>query len=170
MIRSETPRNKRILRWALGLSLALNLLILGAVGGALWRHGGPGQGPQGGLPGLQSYASPYVRALPPETRRELHEQMRTNGQAHHLDREARRGHYAQMLATLRAEPFDPDAAQMVLATQSEAVASVQKAAHAAWLAQVGAMTPEDRQQYADALEGHLKAHGRERAKRSRKAP
>ncbi|WP_343035706.1 periplasmic heavy metal sensor [Sulfitobacter maritimus] len=167
MTPSETPRNRRILRWALGLSLALNLLVLSAIGGALWRHGGPGQG-RDTLPRLRSYASPYVQALPQERRRALHREMHAGRQGPHLDRQARRAHYEQMLATLRAEPFDPAAAQAVLTTQSEAVASVQAAAHAAWLAEVRAMSAEERSAYADALEDQLKkkTRGKERRHKS----
>jgi uncharacterized membrane protein len=166
--RNETPRQRRILRWALGLSLALNLLVLSAIGGALWRHGGPGQ--RDNLPGLRSYATPYVQALPQDVRRDLHREMRAGRQGPHLDREARRAHYEQMLAALRAEPFDPAAAQAVLTTQSDAVASVQAAAHAAWLAQVDAMSAEERGAYADALETHLKDKSEGRGKRPRKEP
>ena len=42
MTQDPTPRRKRLMRVALGLSLALNVMILGALGGAMWRHGGPG--------------------------------------------------------------------------------------------------------------------------------
>jgi len=168
--RSETPRYRRILRWALGLSLALNLLILGAVGGALWRHGGPGQGPRGGMPGLHSYASPYVRALPAEARQDLHREMRAGMQAQNASREARRAQYDEMLASLRAEPFDPAKAKAVLAEQGAAVATVQEAAHAAWLAQVASMSPEARGKYADALESQLQAKAQDRSKRPRKEP
>ena len=108
------------MRVALGLSLALNVMILGALGGAMWRHGGPGPHGGGDLPGLRSYASPYVQALPPEARRGLHGKMRTSGKAHHLDREARRALYDEMLAALRAEPFQADVAAAVLRVCSSA--------------------------------------------------
>ncbi|MEX3314831.1 periplasmic heavy metal sensor [Sulfitobacter sp. PS-8MA] len=169
MTSSKTPRNRRLLRWALGLSLALNLLVLSAIGGALWRHRGMGPG-RDHLPGLRSYATPYVQALPQERRRALHRDMHAGQQAPHLNRQARRAHYAQMLAALRAEPFDPAAAQAVLTRQSDAVASVQTAAHAAWLAQVGAMSTAERSAYADALETQLKDRAWGRGRRPHESP
>ncbi|MEP3687757.1 MULTISPECIES: periplasmic heavy metal sensor [Sulfitobacter] len=165
MTQNPTPRRVRMMRWALGLSLALNVMIIGAVGGALWRHGGPDNK---SLPGLRSYASPYVQALPPDARRDLHNEMRKGGKAHHLDRAARGALYEQMLAALRADPFEPEAAAAILTAQGDAAASVQGAAHSAWLAQVSAMAPETRQIYADKLQERLEAWSRGK-QRSRSA-
>ena len=50
MTQVPTPRRRRLTRLALGLSLALNVMILGALGGAMWRHGGPGPRGDGHLP------------------------------------------------------------------------------------------------------------------------
>ncbi|MFG6558200.1 periplasmic heavy metal sensor [Sulfitobacter sp. 1A15258] len=157
MTQDPTTRRRRLMRLALGLSLALNVMILGALGGAMWRHGGPGPRGAGDLPGLRSYASPYVQTLPPETRHELHSKMRASGKAHHLDREARRALYDEMLAALRAEPFQADVAAAVLAAQGEAAAGVQQVAHDAWLAEVSAMDAAARQDYADKLQQRLEA-------------
>lgn len=154
----------RTLRWALGLSLALNLLVIGAIGGAGWRHAQGG--PMGSnAPGLRSYASPYVQALPKSDRRALHTGMRNGDNAKHLSRDARRALYARMLTALRADPFDAAEAQAVLTAQSQAVMTVQADAHAAWLVQVGAMNAAARADYADALEARLsrgKRHGDKR--------
>ena len=157
MTQDPTPRRKRLMRVALGLSLALNVMILGALGGAMWRHGGPGPHGGGDLPGLRSYASPYVQALPPEARRGLHGKMQASGKVHHLDREARRALYDEMLTALRAEPFQADVAAAVLAAQGEAAAGVQQVAHDAWLAEVSAMDAAARQDYADKLQQRLEA-------------
>lgn len=170
MTQVPTPRRKRLMRLALGLSLALNVMILGALGGAMWRHGGPGPRGDGDLPGLRSYASPYVQALPPEARRDLHGKMRSSGKAHHLDRAARRALYDEMLAALRAEPFQADVAAAVLAAQGEAAASVLTVAHNAWLAEVSAMDTAARKAYADKLQERLQAgHARKKDKRESKA-
>lgn len=169
MTQVPKPRRKRLMRLALGLSLALNVMILGALGGAMWRHGGPGPRGDGDLPGLRSYASPYVQALPPEARRDLHEKMRASSKAHHLDRSARRALYEEMLSALRADPFEPDGAAAVLAAQGEAAAGVQSVAHGAWLAEVSAMDAAARKAYADKLQERLEAgHARKRAKRGSK--
>ena len=61
MTQVPTPRRRRLTRLALGLSLALNVMILGALGGAMWRHGGPGPRGDGDLP--------LLRILPCRSRR-----------------------------------------------------------------------------------------------------
>ena len=166
MTKGPSLRRGRLLQLALGVSLAVNVMILGALGGAMWRHGGAGPRGDGDLPGLRSYASPYVQALPPEARRSLHETMRASGKAHHLDRAKRRGLYERMLTTLRADPFDTEAAAAVLAAQGEAAATVQEVAHSAWLAQISAMDAASRVAYADKLQERFET-GRQRKKDKR---
>lgn len=157
------PRLSRRVKVLLGASLALNLLFVGLIGGALWRNGGgDGPGHRDGGPSLQSYAAPYVQALPRAERRALHRSIRS---AHPMaGREARRAVYAQMLEVLRAEPFDPDAAQAMLDAQRDAVMALQETAQASWLQAVGAMTPGERTAYADRLEKRIERRAR-RARR-----
>jgi uncharacterized membrane protein len=110
-----------------------------------------------------------VQALPPEARRGLHGKMRASGKAHHLDRDARRALYDEILAALRAEPFEADVAAAVLAAQGDAAASVQQVAHEAWLAEVSAMDTAARKDYADKLQERLEAGPpRKKAKRENK--
>ena len=161
MTKGPSLRRGRLLRLALGVSLAVNVMILGALGGAMWRHGGAGPRGDGDLPGLRSYASPYVQALPPEARRSLHETMRASGKAHHPDRAKRRGLYERMLKTGRAGPDDTDAAAAVWAAEGEAAGAVQEVAHSAWWAQVIAMDAASRAAYADKLQERLET-GRQR--------
>ena len=73
----QTDRTKTRVKWALGISLALNLLVAGAIGGAIFRH--MGEGPdtrQRGGQGAHSYGAPYVQALPRAQRRALREEIR----------------------------------------------------------------------------------------------
>jgi len=154
----QTPTSKasRKIRWALGLSLAVNLLFVGAIGGAIYRNaGGPGLD-RYHAPDLRSYGTPYVRALPRKDRRDLHAYLKKNNGAGRPSRAERRAQYDNMLSVLRAEPFEVDAVQDILKAQGAAAHGMQTAAHRAWLDRISAMSAEERQSYADRLERELK--------------
>lgn len=161
---TEHTKPRRRFRILLGLSLALNLLVVGIVAGAVWRSGGDRDGRwHRAPPSLQNYAEPYVRALPRAERRALHKAIR---QSHpQSGRAARREAYAAMLAALRAEPFAPDAVEGILKAQRDRVVSVQSAAQAQWMASVMAMSPAERAAYADRLEERLKRGHKRKQKR-----
>ena len=163
---TTAPRAGAKLRWALGVSLAVNLLFIGAIGGAIYRNaGGPGMDRLGG-PELRSYGSAYVRALPRKDRRHLRDRLRNDNGAVQPSRAERRAHSQDMLAALRADPFDEGAVREILTAQGEAAQRVQTAAHTAWLGRISAMSASERQSYADRLERELK----KRKRKWRKAP
>lgn len=143
------------MRWVLAASLSLNLLFVGSFVGAAYRHAGaPGGGEP---PAMRSYATPYVLALPREKRRALFDALHSGDHGVvPLSRQERRALYAQMVATLRATPFDPTAAEGVLSAQRDAVLGVQSAAQSMWLKEVTDMAPDERATYADELEKVLK--------------
>ncbi len=159
---SPRPRASRRFKIMLGLSLALNLLFVGLIAGAVWRNEG-GAGMRPGGPAPQSYAAPYVQALPRADRRALNRSIRA---AHpRLGREARRAVYGQMLTALRAEPFDTSAVQEVLDGQRSAILGVQEAAQSRWMAAISAMSDEQRRAYADRLQGLIEKRRHHRRKR-----
>ncbi|APE44107.1 hypothetical protein BOO69_12340 [Sulfitobacter alexandrii] len=154
-------------RWVLVASLALNLVFVGLIAGAAYRHaGGPGARDHGGGPGARSYATPYVRALPRETRRALFRDLRRSGSGM-PSREERRALYDRVLAALRAEPFEADAVQSVLREQGRIAVQLQTAAEGAWLATVTAMSPADRAAYADRVAEELARRPGKRGKKAR---
>jgi uncharacterized membrane protein len=163
MATQHTARRRRIFKIVLAASLALNLLLLGVFAGAALRHGGKGL-PAG--PRMHSYAVPYVQALPRADRRAIFQEIRK--QHGGFDKQARRELYQDMLAGLRADPFDPAAVEAVLNTQSEAVQGAQTSSQTAWLAQVLKMSQAERLEYADAVEEALK-NRRERRGRKKRA-
>lgn len=159
---SPKPRASRRFKIVLGLSLALNLLFVGLIAGAVWRNQG-GPGPRFAGPGLQSYAAPYVHALPRAERRALNRSIRA---AHpRLGREARRAVYGEMLTALRATPFDVAAVQEVLDGQRRAILGVQEAAQSKWMAAISAMSDAERQAYADRLQELIEKRRHNRGKR-----
>ena len=150
------PLMPRWIKGALVVSLAVNLLVLGAIGGAFWRFGPPGEhGGRAGPPDLSSYGAAYVRALPPDARHAMFRQMRSDAGGKVPDRATRRAHYQALLAALRKEPLDVTTLRNVLDQQAQASVSVQAAAQNAWLAQIETMSMSDRQSYAQALEDRL---------------
>ena len=139
---TPVPRSPRWMRIVLGLSLALNLVVVGIVGGALLRFGGPA----GFLPPSVSLGAAMYRELPKEERRAIVAETRKSTSA----RPMRRGKEAEALAAaLRAEPFDPAAVQQVLSGQVEARRDWHQSMQAAWLTRVTEMSAEDRRAYAD---------------------
>jgi uncharacterized membrane protein len=142
----------RTLRWALILSLALNLIIIGMVAGTAYRFAG-GHGARGGA---HAYAAPYLMALPQDERRALFRAMRRDLAHKPFSREERRAQYARVLAALRAQPFDQAALAELLQEQQRAAVEMQAHGHAAWLDRIAQMDPTARRAYADRLEEVLK--------------
>ena len=140
------------MKWALLGSLAANLAFVGLVAGAVWRHDGPGNRMPGD-PGPGAFGFAYLRALPPEDRREIFRGLRAADAL--PQRSARRAQYDTVIALLRADPFDPEALLQAVSQQSEASVRLQGAAQSAWLAVVDGMTSEERVTYAAEVERNL---------------
>jgi uncharacterized membrane protein len=132
------------LRIVLVVSLALNLLVIGAVGGALYRFGGLGDRAAEAV----GTGRALYRALPHAERRALRRDLR---QA--LDREALRTARIgpQLDSLLRAESFDADAVNALLVTQAQALQTGQAVMRAGWLDVVAGMSQAERIAYADRL-------------------
>ncbi|MCF6231810.1 MAG: periplasmic heavy metal sensor [Rhodobacteraceae bacterium] len=140
--RSKTPKWVRIL---LALSLALNLLVIGLVGGAMMRFGGP----DGMRPPPRSIGAVLYRALPDEQRRALRSYSRQARSGHVKQR---RGQIKAISATIRATPFDADAVSVVLDSHRSELDLARQSLQLAWLAQVEQMSDEERQAYGERLE------------------
>lgn len=145
---TEKRRSPKWVKVLLALSLAVNLAIAGVVAGFVLR-GGPkvGRGPDMG------YAMPYVLALPRELRREVFGAVRRDEGV--PSRRERREEYREMIAALRATPFDPGAVQVVLDRQSSGAVRVQGAAQAAWLNVVSGLSDAERVAYTERMEEQM---------------
>ncbi len=128
----------------LSMSLAVNLAVLAAVGAAALRHHGGEDHRRNGASGQAL----YLKALPVADRRALRDSLRSI-------RPAKTEHYPRMLEALRANPFDPELAQQVLASQRSEILSRQDRTSAAWLARVTGMSGPERAAYADRLDDLL---------------
>ncbi|WP_299654465.1 periplasmic heavy metal sensor [uncultured Tateyamaria sp.] len=155
---TETTIERRCPLWVkilLGLSLAVNLAIVGLVGGVAWRGG-----PLGGKGPGMGYAMPYVLALPHDDRRAVFGAVRDNADL--PGRGARRAAYRDMIALLQAGAFDRVAVSAVLERQARDVGQVQMVAQTAWLDRIAAMTEGERSAYAERLTEVVSRGGRGR--------
>lgn len=145
------PKTVRGIKMVLIASLALNLLILGAVAGVMMRKDKP-LARDGSPAGMSSFGMPYLRALSKEDRRQISEDLRAKGFDRRAARSDRRAHYEQVLTALRAKPFAAEALENALAQQRAAATSTLETSQAAWMAHVTKMSQEDRAAYADRLQ------------------
>lgn len=146
------PAETRTRGWVkalLALSLALNLVILGMIGGAFLRGGAPGRDDRDfGL-------GPLADALDREDRAALRDAFSAAFPEARAGREALRGDFGALLQALRAEPFDPsalDAAFAAIAARNAALLEGGRAVLADYLKALG---PEARAAFADRLERAL---------------
>lgn len=138
----------------LGISLALNLLIIGAVGGTMYRVS---KSVQGGMPGP---GIAFLGALEKDDRRAVLRALR--GENRDARREA--GQRARdVLQTLRSDSFDGVAFGALLKAQSEQGFAVQEKIRDQLVLRVSAMEPAARAAYADRLETILSKRGHRNA-------
>ena len=138
------------MRILLGVSLALNLLVLGSVLGMALRLGGP-KGPDGPPP--RSIGSLLYRELPREDRRDLRAESRQILSASGSERgPSPEEELAVIDAGLRANPFDPAVIERVLEANGHRVFDQHKAFKSAWLDHVAGMSAAERADYADRLQ------------------
>lgn len=140
----QPPR--RWTRILLVLSLALNLLIIGVVAGAVMgrsRDRGPDDR-------AISYG-PFTRALTDADRQALRQSIRDKGdpRAHH--RQLRAG-FEAFLTELRSSPYDPDAAAAALTVQQQQIDAQITSVRAALLERIATMTDDERAGFADRLQ------------------
>lgn len=132
-------------RVVLVVSLALNLLFVGLILGAVARHGGPD-----GRRGPPSIGAALYRALPQEDRKELRDEshsLRDHKQRAERDLAA----LQQVAATLRATPFDAQALSGMVNRDLDQRRGELAAMQAAWLQKIEQMSDAERRAYADRL-------------------
>jgi uncharacterized membrane protein len=142
------PREaRRVPRWVLTLliaSLAFNLLVIGLIGGAVWRFhalaSGDASGPSINLAG-------YAGALPLERRRDLW--AKTAAERHELRslREDLRRKREEFVGALTAAPFDREQFAAAQARLLEADRKARAAAHRLYAQIAVALTPEERRAF-----------------------
>ena len=147
---SPEPRSRS--RWLMPLlfiSLAINLLIMGVVAGALLQRGdrdGRADGPARSILG-----APYIAVLEPEDRRALGREILQDRDRLRTNRENLKRRVESLLEELRKEDFDRVRISQLLAEQRNLAVSRQEVGEALLLDRIEAMNLEDRRAYADRL-------------------
>ena len=138
------PRNP----WKIlfGISLAINLLIVGAIGGAILRVG---KGPM-----AKHHASGflYMRALNFEDKKSLRKELYKNKNTQKIGRAKEHSSYSSAVKILKKDPFDRKAFEELLDQQTKFSKSSQRSARLALVAQIAKMTKEERSIYSERLE------------------
>ncbi|RAP42088.1 hypothetical protein BYZ73_06965 [Rhodovulum viride] len=150
---SAAPRRRSWLRPALGLSLALNVLLLGLICGALLGHR-PGGGPDD--PGAMMALGPYGRALDEADRAAIREALRTEAPRFRQERREVRQSFRDLLAALRAEPFDAAQVSSLLDRQERGVQSHVDLVRQLMIDRLATMSQAERAAFADRLEAVLR--------------
>ena len=139
----ETVRKRRWMWPVLVISVALNLLIIGAIAGFIVRHRGPE-----GLFGGTSLIS-YVRSLPRDRRRQLRPLLR---EAHQTLKPLRRNlRQARKVVddSLRRETFSRDEYVRAVDRQLQALAALRKAASRAHATIAEKLSGAERRDYLE---------------------
>lgn len=144
-------RSLRGLRIALGVSVALNLLVAGVVAGAILREGGPRDRMVRDLD-----LGPFTEALSQADRSAIRREFVARMPEFREARHAMRGEFRDLLALLRAEPFDPEAMRQVMAGQRARMQERVDLGQDLLLQRLEAMPPEARRAFADRLEERLR--------------
>jgi hypothetical protein len=163
---SDAPDSNAPGRWlkaALVASLALNLAVAGIVAGALLGE----RRDQRRLPPAEAARElglgPYTRALELADRRALgtavRERLRTAGGPRAIRAEIRQD-FAQVLAAIRADPFDADRVAALIAAQAARAEARRDLGAALLVERLAEMDAERRAAYADRLEAGLRRFAR----------
>ena len=152
----KTDTKRRVLRWALIVSLGVNLIVIGGAIGVFSRVQGyfdrsPPAGP----------ASLYVRALSHDSRRSLGQVMRQkNGEQNHTAGHTHRQQFSQgyrdAIDLLRAEPFDQQALDRIMAEQAKFSQMRLNQARGVLVQHLASISAEQRRDYAATLEQMIK--------------
>ncbi|HPE24429.1 periplasmic heavy metal sensor [Albidovulum sp.] len=137
---------------ALVASLALNLLLGGLIAGAALRHHrdmGPGDRAGAAF-------APYFESLDRKDRAALRDDLFRRVPGLRDMRRERAEDARAFIDAVRADPFDPEAAEAVLTRQLGRAAERLDDGRELFLARLSAMSAAERQDYADRLEHELK--------------
>jgi uncharacterized membrane protein len=148
--RTPPPRTRgagRGIKIALAVSLALNLLVAGLVGGAVLRRGGPDEAPAIRALGL----APFAIALPREGRDDMRHRIEADAPRLRAERARIGDSLREVRRALLAEPFDREAAEAALSNSREAAMALQAYGHDALLDTLEGMSAEERSAMAERL-------------------
>lgn len=149
-----TSASGKGVRIALGISVALNLLIVGLVAGAVLREGDPRARVVRDLD-----FGPFTEALSPRDREALRRDFVERAPELRAVRREMREDLEGVLAVLRSEPFDAVALAGLMENQKGRMARRVDLGQELLLNRLAAMTAAERAEFADRLERRLRRGG-----------
>ena len=147
-------RSGKGLRIALALSVALNLLVVGVVAGALLRDGDP----RGRVVRDLDFG-PFTEALSPRDREALRREFVARAPEMREIRQQIRADLETLLGVLRREPFDAATLQAVMDNQQGRMARRIEIGRELLVERLATMSPDERSAFADRLEQRLRRGG-----------
>lgn len=148
MTQETKGRTRRWTRILLIGSVALNVLIIGVVGGAAIAIKGDGDRPAP----TDRFGAAHIKALSFEDKRAVGRAIRKAYRSAEIDHHADQANYKEALAVLRSTPFDETAMVELVTRLDMASEQRRELARDVFLAQILSMTDAERAAYADRLE------------------
>jgi len=137
----------RGVRIALFVSLAINLLILGMVGGAIWDNRGK-IGPRANLgPAVDAGMVPFGQAMDRKQRDEFMQELATRNRELDNNRGRVREQMEDLVAAISSVPFDPDALQAAFADAQTSLVERQQIGADVLIERIAAMSDEERAEF-----------------------
>lgn len=159
----EQPQQPATAMWVkivLAGSLAVNLLVLGIVGGAFLSPDGP-RSQRVDEAARDLGATPFVRSIDPADRRSVFEAFRREAEPLQRNREELRLRFEALLGALKAESFDGDEVASLMALQRTAATERQQIGERILIKYLSGLDREERLAYAKRLEDAVR-RGRDR--------
>jgi len=132
------------------VSLALNLLFVGLVGGAFLRGGGAP--PRG----FDLQLGPLSDALSRADRRKISDQIRRDIGRSGLSRNERRVAFEALVSAVEAQPFDPELLTRLIEDQQSRTTNLRTTALSAFVGHLTEMTAQERQTFAQIIKRQRK--------------
>ena len=149
MTDSANPKRRNFWKILFGVSLALNLLIVGAVGGAFMRKG------KGPTANHLASGFLYMRALDFKDKRALRKEILRNNDGRKLVKDRNHDSFNSAVVILKTHPFDRAAFENLLDEQAKHAKLRQSLARRALVNHIEKMTKEERLIYAQRLKDFI---------------
>jgi uncharacterized membrane protein len=155
----KSPKSGRWIKWALFVSLALNLAVVGVVVGVGASHRSAEKRPEPSRIARSLGLGPYGDALTKGQMSDLRPLVAKRLPDIRKSRRSLRNGVSQTVQLLRADPFDADAFEAIMNAQGAAAFKLQETGRSILVERVKSMSPEDRAIFADRLENATKRGG-----------
>jgi len=154
---SSNGKGPKWMRPLLFVSLALNLLVVGAVSGIVLRHDPQTRYEKTRTSPMRDLGyGPFDHALSPKDRREINREIAERDGDLRGNRDEVRQQFTTLLTLLRASPFDADAVREIVEEQRNKLNERQLIGQEVLLNRITAMSDSERATFAGHLERSLR--------------